>query len=48
MRRVVAEARASGADHIQLAVVDGNAPAVALYDQLGFEAFDRLRTVLFV
>ena len=48
MERLVAEAREAGADHIQLAVVDGNAPAIALYEGLGFEAFDSLRTVLFV
>ena len=35
------------ADHVQLAVVDGNAPAVSLYEQLGFRRFARLRTVLF-
>jgi len=48
MSGLVAEARAAGADHVQLAVVDGNAAAVGLYEQLGFEAFDALRTVLFV
>jgi len=48
MCSVVAEAREAGAEHVQLAVVDGNAPAIALYEQLGFEAFDSLRTVLFV
>ncbi len=48
MERLIEEARAAGADHIQLAVVDGNAPAIGLYEQLGFEAFDSLRTVLFV
>jgi RimJ/RimL family protein N-acetyltransferase len=38
---------AERAEHVQLAVVDGNAAAVALYEQLGFERFARLRTVLF-
>lgn len=48
MSGLVSEARAAGADHVQLAVVDGNAAAVGLYEQLGFEAFDSLRTVLFI
>lgn len=38
---------AERADHVQLAVVDGNRPAIALYEQLGFRRFARLRTVLF-
>jgi RimJ/RimL family protein N-acetyltransferase len=38
---------AESAEHVQLAVVEGNAPAVALYEQLGFVRFARLRTVLF-
>jgi RimJ/RimL family protein N-acetyltransferase len=38
---------AERADHVQLAVVEGNAPAVNLYEQLGFTRFARLRTVLF-
>jgi predicted GNAT family acetyltransferase len=38
---------AAGAEHVQLAVVDGNAAAIALYEQLGFVRFARLRTVLF-
>jgi predicted GNAT family acetyltransferase len=42
-RRAVEE----GADHVQLAVVDGNLPAIALYEALGFVRFARLRTVLF-
>jgi len=36
-----------GADHVQLAVVDGNLPAIRLYEELGFVRFARLRTVLF-
>ena len=47
MAQLVSEAQQAGADHIQLAVVDGNRAAIALYEQLGFEAFDSLRTVLF-
>jgi ribosomal protein S18 acetylase RimI-like enzyme len=42
-RRAIAE----GADHVQLAVVDGNLAAIALYEALGFARFARLRTVLF-
>jgi RimJ/RimL family protein N-acetyltransferase len=38
---------AAGSEHVQLAVVDGNAAAIALYEQLGFVRFARLRTVLF-
>ncbi len=38
---------ADGADHVQLAVVSGNAAAEALYRGLGFAPFARLRTVLF-
>jgi predicted GNAT family acetyltransferase len=41
------EAFDRGADHVQLAVVDGNAAGKRLYEGLGFEPFDRLRTVLF-
>jgi len=41
------EAFAAGAAHVQLAVVEGNWPAQALYDGLGFEPFGRLRTILF-
>jgi RimJ/RimL family protein N-acetyltransferase len=37
----------AGADHAQLAVVDGNAPAERLYSKLGFKPFARLRTILF-
>jgi predicted GNAT family acetyltransferase len=35
------------ADHVQLAVVDGNDAARGLYEGLGFKPFARLRTVLF-
>jgi len=42
-RRAIAES----ADHVQLAVVDGNLPAIGLYEALGFVRFARLRTVLF-
>ena len=41
------EAFAAGASHVQLAVVEGNAPARALYEDLGFEPFGELRTILF-
>ena len=38
---------AAGSDHVQLAVVDGNEAARRLYQNLGFEPFGRLRTILF-
>jgi ribosomal protein S18 acetylase RimI-like enzyme len=41
------EAFASGASHVQLAVVDGNQAGQALYERLGFEPFGKLRTILF-
>jgi ribosomal protein S18 acetylase RimI-like enzyme len=41
------EAFGAGAGHVQLAVVEGNRPACALYEGLGFEPFGRLRTILF-
>jgi ribosomal protein S18 acetylase RimI-like enzyme len=41
------QAFASGADHVQLAVVDGNEPGRSLYERLGFEPFAKLRTILF-
>ena len=41
------EAFAAGADHVQLAVVDGNQAAQRLYEGLGFKPFARLRTLLF-
>jgi predicted GNAT family acetyltransferase len=37
----------AGANHVQLAVVDGNDPARGLYEGLGFKPFARLRTILF-
>ncbi len=37
----------TGANHVQLAVVEGNRPAIELYERLGFRAFDRFRTILF-
>jgi predicted GNAT family acetyltransferase len=36
-----------GARHVQLSVVDGNAPARRLYEGLGFRPYARLRTILF-
>jgi ribosomal protein S18 acetylase RimI-like enzyme len=44
---VIREAFAFGAAHVQLAVVDGNERASALYRELGFEPFAELRTILF-
>jgi ribosomal protein S18 acetylase RimI-like enzyme len=41
------EAFGSGADHVQLAVVDGNDAAQRLYESLGFKPFGRVRTILF-
>lgn len=38
---------AAGAEHVQLAVVSGNAAAEALYQGLGFRRFEVLRTILF-
>lgn len=42
------EAFASGAEHVQLAVVKGNRAAEGLYEGLGFEPFGQLRTLLFL
>jgi len=47
MDSIVREAFASGAGHVQLAVVEGNKRASKLYEALGFEPFSELRTVLF-
>jgi RimJ/RimL family protein N-acetyltransferase len=41
------QAFAAGADHVQLAVVDGNEAARRLYEGLGFKPFGKLRTILF-
>jgi len=41
------EAFAAGADHVQLAVVEGNVAAQRLYEGLGFKPFAKLRTILF-
>jgi predicted GNAT family acetyltransferase len=38
---------ASGAAHVQLAVIEGNEAAERLYEGLGFRRFARLRTLLF-
>ena len=48
MSALMREAFEAGADHVQLAVVDGNRAAEALYRGLGFAPFDLLRTILFV
>lgn len=48
MSGLIREAVAAGADHVQLAVVEGNLPAIRLYEGLGFEPFSELRTILFV
>jgi predicted GNAT family acetyltransferase len=41
------EAFAAGANHVQLAVVEGNLAAQRLYEGLGFKPFAKLRTILF-
>ena len=41
------KAFAAGADHVQLAVIDGNEAGRALYEGLGFKPFGKLRTILF-
>lgn len=48
MSGIVEEAFAAGAEHVQLAVVEGNEPGLNLYRGLGFRSFARLRTLLFV
>jgi ribosomal protein S18 acetylase RimI-like enzyme len=48
MSALAREAFAAGAEHVQLAVVEGNDAAAQLYRGLGFEPFDTLRTILFV
>lgn len=48
MSRIVEEAFSAGAEHVQLAVVEGNEPGLNLYRGLGFRSFARLRTLLFV
>jgi ribosomal protein S18 acetylase RimI-like enzyme len=47
MAALLAEAFASGTAHVQLAVVAGNERAARLYQELGFEVFAELRTILF-
>ena len=47
MSAILDEAFSAGADHVQLAVVDGNEAALGLYRSLGFEAAAELRTILF-
>ncbi len=47
MSDLVREAFESGAQHVQLAVIDGNVAATRLYESLGFRPFARLRTILF-
>ena len=41
------EAFAGGANHVQLAGVEGNVAAQRLYEGLGFRPFAKLRTILF-
>jgi ribosomal protein S18 acetylase RimI-like enzyme len=41
------EAFAAGADHVQLALVDGNEAGRGLYEGLGFKPIGKLRTILF-
>ena len=47
MSAILDEAFSAGADHVQLAVVEGNEAALGLYGGLGFEAVAELRTILF-
>ena len=48
MSAIVQEAFSAGAEHVQLAVVEGNEAAMRLYDHLGFRSYETLRTILFV
>jgi ribosomal protein S18 acetylase RimI-like enzyme len=48
MLGLINEAFSHGTDHVQLAVVEGNAPGIGLYCRLGFEPFRDLRTILFI
>ena len=48
MAGMIREAFDAGAEHVQLAVVDGNDAAVGLYSSLGFEPFSELRTILYL
>lgn len=41
------EAFGAGAEHVQLAVVEGNLAGEGLYEGLGFKPFARLRTILY-
>ncbi|MHC5021785.1 MAG: GNAT family N-acetyltransferase [Planctomycetota bacterium] len=41
------QAFSAGAEHVQLAVVDGNRAAERLYESLGFKPVGKLRTILF-
>jgi predicted GNAT family acetyltransferase len=47
MSGLIREAFSAGADHVQLAVVEGNTAGFELYESLGFRPFAELRTVLF-
>lgn len=44
---LLAEAFAAGADHVQLTAIDDNRGARRLYENLGFEPFGPIRTILF-